>query len=791
MSGMLRELRLACRRLSARPMLVAVAVASMGLGIGVNTAVYSLFSAVFQQQPTAVDPDRLVRVEFGNGNHISYPNARDLLGTEAVDGMAAYAVTRVNLREGETTRSVRAMAVSPEFFRVVGLRSDSGREFSREDDAAVITEAFRRRYLSGRGSPLGQVLDVNGHAFTVVGVLSDRVQAVGSALAPDLYLPLIEPIVPALSDRRKQTLSLLARLRAGQSVSRAAVALTASGRWLEQAHPVDNAQLGTRAYVFPTSGLAAWQTREVPVSLLRAVAMVPFALFGIVLAIACANVAALLLAHGASRRREMAIRIALGSSRWQMAATMMAESLILALPGAIVGIALAHGLCRLAVTIALQYGPATPLLEIDGSVLLFATALAVLSALICGTLPAFELLRAQLPDPLGRAADVPHPRLLSRRALVVGQVIAATMLVLLAARSLRGLTFIQSVDPGFAIDEVATASIGLDPLRYQQDERLALAERCRDAVAALPGIEHASITSLIPLSGDVVSAGFEVERKPEERREARVMNVGTRYFETMRIRLLEGRDFGAADRIEAPAVAIVSQAFVDAHGLGDRALGTRVRRGDHEAWAEIVGVVADSKYAFFGETLQPIVYQPFSQAGGSVHIVAKTFGRPAQILPALRSTMARQDPRAIVEVQTLREATRMESTVRAIGSWTLATVGTLGLGLALVGLYGLIAYTVTLRKRELAVRLAVGATPSQLVRLVVGQAVSMVAVGFAIGTAIMLLVTHPFAFVFSGVAAADSAVLMTTSTLFLVAAAVAAYRPARQAAHTRPADELR
>lgn len=791
MSATFREWRLACRRLAGRPVLVVVAVVSLGLGIGVNVAVYGLFNAVLLQAPTAADPDRLVRVEFGNGNQVSYPNARDLMGTGVFEGMAAYTVTTVNIRAGDTTTGVTAMAVSPEFFGVVGLQPSMGRALTREDDAVVITEGFRRRHLGGHERPLGLTLNANGRSFMVVGVLSDRVRAVTGAIGPDLYLPVIEPVVPGLSDRRRQVLSLLARLRPEQSQPQAAAALVAPARWLEQAHPADNQEFGTRVYVFPTSGLAAWQTRDVPTSLLAALSTVPFAVFGVVLAIACANVAALLLAHGAARRRELAIRIALGASRRQVAATMMAESLVLAIPGALVGVGLAYGVCRAASRIVLPGTPAAVTIDLDGSVVLFAMVLAILSALICGALPALELVRTPLPDALGRGTDTQHGRLLSQRALVVGQVIASTILVLLATRCIQSLAFIQQVDTGFAIDDVVTARVGIDPARYAAAERLAFAERCLDAVASLRGVESASVASLIPLSGDVVSSSFEVEGKADERREAHVMHVGPRYFDTMRIRLGEGREFGRADGSDAPAVAIVSQAFVDAHALGSHAVGTRVRSRETDPWVEIVGVAADSTHAFFGEKPRPILYRPFLQAGGGLHIVARTSDRPELIVSTIRRQIVHQDPGVTVEVRTLRDATRLEATMRAMGSWTLATLGALGLGLALVGLYGLIAYTVTARKRELAIRMAVGASPSRVQRLVIGQAVSMVAVGLAIGAVLVVLITRPVGFIFSGTSAADPLALGFTTALFLSAAAAAAFRPARQAGQAQPIDQLR
>ena len=786
-----RDLRHAVRTLRKSPTLVAVATLSLGLGVGVNTALYSVFRTVFLRAPTAVAPDRLVRIEPGNGNHISYPNVRDLSGGSTLDGTAAYARAGLNLRSGEATEEIVGLMVSPTFFDVVGLRPRVGRTFTSDVDSVVVTDAFWRRRLNGRPDPVGALVVLNGHSFTVTGVLPAGYRAITGALGPDVYIPISEALVPGLADRRRAFLTLLARLHPGVSIEQARAAVTVQAQLLEHLYPEENAGFGRPIYVFPVFGLGGWQTRDMPTIALAGIAAVPFAIFGLVLLIACANVAGLLLARGATRRREIAIRLALGASRKDVVTTLLSESLLLSFAGSALGLLVSWWLCRVLSAIPLPLAPGPLEVSLDVDVFGYALCLTIVVALASGLLPALASTRPQLCEALKRDSAAVRRRLTSRSVLVSGQIAAATFLLFISILCLRSLSFIREVDPGFSIDDLVTARIDLDRVRYAGDERLRFAARTMEVAQTVPGVVSASITSVIPLSGDSVSTVYQVEGRPTPRTETYIMNVGPGYFGTVETRLQRGREFSLLDRVGGPSVAIVNEAFVKAHGLTPDPLGVRVRAADTEPWLEIIGVVDDSKYGFFGEEPQPILCRPFLQTGGGLFVVARGSGATAAWMPMLKEALARQDQTAIVTLQTMREATSLESSMRRAGSTLLGGVGVLGLSLGLIGLYGLMSYTVTERTRELGIRIALGASRRRVQGLVLRNAAGLVGVGLSVGTGLSILAARPLAFLMSGVQIADPWTVALTGALFLGTGLAASYVPSLRAARVDPIVALR
>jgi predicted permease len=661
----IRNLRHAVRTLSRSPTLVIVATLSLGLGVGVNAALYSVFRTVFLQAPTAVAPERLVRIEPGNDNRISYPNFRDLAGGGTLDRTTAYATVGLNLRSGEATEEVVGLMVSPTFFDVVGLRPRLGRTFTSDVDSVVITDAFWRRRLTGRPDPIGASVVLNGHSFTVVGVLPEGHRAITGALGPDLYVPISETLAPGLADRRRTLLTLLARLRPGVSMEQARAAVTVEAQLLEHLYPEESIGFGRPAYVFPILGLGGWQTRDMSTTALAGITAIPFAIFGLVLLIACANVAGLLVARGATRRREIAIRLALGASRRHVVATLLAEAVVLSFAGSVFGLLLAWWLCGVLSTIPLPRAPGPLSVTLGVDVLEYGVCLTVFVALASGLLPALASTRPALNDLVKRDSIAVGRRVTIRSILVSGQIAGATFLLFISILFLRSLSFIREVDPGFAIDDVVTARIDLDQVQYAGDERLRFAAMTMEAVQAVPGVLSASITSAIPLGGDSASRVYQVEGRPTPRTETYVMNVGPGYFRTMKTRLQRGREFSPLDRAGGPPVAIVNETFVKAHGLTSDPLGARVRDADTEPWLEIVGVVDDSKYGFFAEAPQPILCRPFLQTGGRLFVVARGSAAPAAWMPMLKEALARQDQTAIVKLQTMRDATSLESLCEA------------------------------------------------------------------------------------------------------------------------------
>jgi predicted permease len=775
------------RILRSNPGMALVATLSLGLGIGVNTTLYSVVHTVFLQPPTAGAPDRLVRIETGNSNQISYLNYRDLRPDEAFEGFAAYAMTRLNLRAGNDVERVSGMLVTPSFFELLGVRPQVGRGFAQgEERAAIVTHNFARKHSHS----LGAVLNLNGHAFTVVGILSEEYRPVTGSFGPDVYVPVSEATAPALNKRSHAFLTMLGRLRSGASTHQAQAVIMGQARALERMYPNENVDLGRAIHLFPIAGLGSWRTRDMPMFAVVAIAAVPFVIFGLVLLIACANVAGLLLARGAARRREIAIRLAIGAPRSRIVGSLLGECLVLSALGSAAGLLLTYWLCGLVSLVALPQAPGPLRVSPDLSVLLYALFLAFVTTLMCGLTPALASTKPHLVESLKQDTGLSGGRLSARRALVIGQVALSTLLLFVSTLFLRSLTFIGSVDPGFDIEHVVTARIELDRERYPEEQRLGFATQAAEAVRNIPGVVSASIASLIPLAGDSYSTVYEVEGKTVKRSHSYLMHAGPGYFHTMGIRLHVGREFTEADRAGAPPVAIVNEAFVRAHGLGTSPLGAHVRNGERKPWLRIDGVVADSKYGFFGETPQPVVYLPYQQAGGSLIVVARA-ASPAAIILEVRRAILELDKSAMVDARSMRDATTLEFTLRRMGTWLLGMIGALGLALALVGLYGVMAYTVNRRIPELGIRMALGASRPAILWMILRSGLGQVAAGLILGTAISLAAARPLAFLMSGIGTTDPWTIAITSGTLLLAGMAASYFPARRAARVDPMIMLR
>jgi predicted permease len=347
------------------------------------------------------------------------------------------------------------------------------------------------------------------------------------------------------------------------------------------------------------------------------------------------------------------------------------------------------------------------------------------------------------------------------------------------------------MDPGFLIDDIATARIDPDPVRYPDADRPRLAAEALAAARAIPGVTAASLTSIIPLGGDVMERSYIAGNASTTRRDAYVMHVGPDYFETMGIALEHGREFTSSDRAGSPHVAVVSRAFVTAHGIAGNPLGTLVHGGGDEPALEIVGIVADSRYAFFGEHARPIVYRPFFQAGGGLHVVARGAAGPVSLKSALKRALTRLDPGVPIEAATMREATQLEHSARRIGWWILGGLGVLGLGLASIGLYGLMSYKVTRHTRELGIRMALGASRQQAQAFILRGAAVLVGSGAVAGTAAAFALTRPLAFLLNDTSVVDPWVAAATVSVVLGTGLAASYVPSLRATRVDPMAALR
>ncbi len=790
------EIRYAARSLRRNPGLVAVATLSLGLGIGVNTVLYSVFQAVFLQVPTATEPDRLARVEPGNGNLISYPNYRELRTGNVFSGLACYRMSEFNWRVRDEVNAIPGMMISPNFFAVLGMQPQLGRGLTPSDETgAVITHEFWAGRMGGKPGALGSTLQLNGQDFVVQGILPPGHRSVAGAIGPSVYVIATGRIAPQVDQRNQMAFTLIARLNYGAGLPQAAAAMTTQGQALERAYPKDDEGLGQAALAFPVFGLASWQERGTPLGAIVGLATIPFTIFGLVLLIACANVAGLLLARGVDRAREIAIRQALGAPRSRLVRMLLAESLLLAFLGSAAGLLLSLWLCAFIAKIPLPQAPGPLNVVPDFHAAAYALILAVVTTLLCGLTPALASTNPRIHDVLKRESGTGRQRRLSgRRFLVAGQVAASMVLLFLSILFLRSLAFIGTVHPGFDIDQLVTVRLDM-PRDLPLGSRITAALKTEAAVAAVPGIANVSISSLLPLGGDSAATFFGVNGGGVSNVETFLQNVGPNYFRAMGTPLRAGREFTSADRAAAPMVAIVNEEFVRAHELGSSAIGATVRAGNpgttREPPLQIVGVVANSKYSFFSEMPKPVLYRPFLQAGGSVFVIARTIGPPVSSIAALKRVVAGENPTLLIEPKTMRDATSLEVQLRRLGAALLGTVGLLGLVLSMIGLYGIMAYAVNRRTVEIGIRMALGATRSAVLTMVFREGLTLVGTGLGAGIVVALAIARPLDLLMNGVPAADPLTLSATAALMILAGLAASFAPASRATRIAPAIALR
>ena len=792
---MFQDLRYALRMLRKNPGFTVVAILTLTFGIGVNMVLFSTFNAVLLQQPTASHPDRLVYIEPGNGNLLSYPNYLDL--AEGYPMVTGYRMTGVILRSGETIDKATAMTVTGNFFELLGVRLMLGRTFTAAEAApergptlAVLTHNFWRQRLNSSPRAVGQTINLNGRIFTVIGVLPNDHRPLTGLVSPDLYLPLSSIIAPDLNNREEQRLTIVARLGEGVGREQMRDRLIPLFRELEQRYPQINQSLGSSARVFPVSGLASLQSGAIPPELF-AVLSLPFIVTALLFAIACANIAGLLLSRGAKRRREIAIRLSLGASRARLIRTLLTESLVIAGGGAIGALLLTKWLTSALSTVSLP-GLSSPVsITLDVNLLMYTILVTAATCLFCGLVPAWQATKidviAGLKDDISSRF---YRRFSLQSSLVVGQVSVSIVLLIISLLFLRSLTHIGTVNTGLELSRALVAKIELERNRYTPEQSALMIDQAIERVEKLPGVESATITNLIPLSGDSVSSSFEVEGHSDLRgRGLLLQSVGGYYFRTMGIALRHGREFLPQDRRSPLSVAIVNESFAKKYFPGEIALGKRLRANDKETFQEIVGVVADSKYQSFGEEFQPILYRPYQQ--GRALVIVRTSGAPANYLGVVKQAISDLDKSVPVETQTLEKATQLEFVVRRTVAALSGTVGAIGLTLAMIGLYGVMAFAVSQRTKEIGVRIALGATRFNIFRLILRRALVLVGGGIIIGIVFATGLTRVLSFVLAGIKPTDPMIFCGAALVLLLVGALASYLPAHRASRIDPMGSLR
>ena len=802
MNAVFADLRHAIRSLSTSPGLVMVSVLSLALGLGVNLTLFTAIQGIFFYEPTLVEPERVVSVQPGNSNQLSYLNYRDLRDADIFESVAGYRRMGVILRDGGPPKSLSGIVVTANFFEFLGVPLAAGRPFSetealpeRQPRMVVLSHRFWMRRFGGDASAIGRTLTLNGESFAVVGVLPE-VRPVAMLEDPDVYVPISQLVLPTVTDRNNgNALAVLGRLRRDMTREQAATAVTALAQRLERDYPADNADMGRRAAILPLRGGELAGSSEQLI-----VPAVLMALFGLVLLSACANVAGLLLARAAGRQREIALRVALGASRTQVVRLLFAESFGLAVFGTIVGAILSLWLTHVLNTMSVGGTGLNVGLAPSGLLAAYGLTLLAATGLLAGLAPALRTTKQNITAAMHSGGSaMATQRLRLRHAFVVGQVAACMILLVLSSLMLRTLTRIATMDPGFQIERGVVAIVGVDPNRYAVDGGLELGERLADRIQALSGVESVSFANMLPLGTDRSRSRLQVAGASNNGggAAAYLNSVAPGYFATLGVPFVRGRDFAPRERRGSPPVAIVTESFERAYFQGQSALGQRVRRSDTEPYAEIVGVVRDHMFGSYGDSATPVYYMSYLQQPRvstqvrPLILQARVNVPSAAVLRQVEEAIADVDPTVLAIVRTLRDVTSSEARRRGLVSSLLGSAGMLGLVLAMIGLYGMMAYVVATRTSEIGLRMALGASSRDVLAGMLTQGLKLVGIGLGVGTFVALPVALAARSQLAGLSPADPIAYGGTAALLALVGAAACYWPARRAAAVDPIVALR
>jgi putative ABC transport system permease protein len=820
----------ATRQLRRSPGFSALVVLVIALAVGATTAVFSLVNAVLLRPLPYPDPATLWAphlVNEGGGFRspwapFSHPKYRTFLEAQQVFAqVGAYTDENFNLTAGETPERIASEMVTPDYFSVLGARPLVGRLFAAGDEdvaggarSVLLAEGLWRRRFGGDPEVVGKTLEIERHTFTVIGVLPESFVALSGPT--DLWLPLATlPVMwdwaEALDEAGSHFLRAVARSRRGLAPEVVRAGSAAAGTAVAEAHPTPAEFADGSKWSGGAQTLAEFRRDA---NLRRSLVVLLAAVAGVLL-VACANVAGLLLARSVSRRRELAVRASLGAGRSRLAGQLLGESLVLAGLGGVGGVVLAPMLVRGLFAVAPQalssWGVSGSDLQnltaarVDAAVLLFAMAVVTLAAMLAGLAPALVASRADPAEALREggaslAGAGGHRRHRTRRALVVIQSAAAVVLLVGAGLLLRSLDRLWRVDPGFRPQ--GTVSLHLVPSQGEFDRTSAplLHERTLERIAALPGVASVSLGNCLPVSdacnSTIVRAIDGVELPRAEAPLVGAHNVGPGYFRTLGVRLVAGREFAASDRVGAPRVAIVDEATARRLWPDESALGRQISIGmgmQQGEFAEVVGVVSDVRYGTLESAPTEDVYLPDFQTGwSSTRLFVRAEGDPLSLVPALREALRDVAPSVpIASVRTLDEQLARASSRTRFAALLLGVFAALALLLAALGVYGVVAQSVADRRRELGLRMALGAEARRIARMVVQQGVSLVALGVALGAAAAWAAARALEGLLYGVSPRDPWTYAAVPLVVLAAAGVACWLPAWRAARLDPATVLR
>ena len=818
---MLQDVGYALRTLRKSPGFTAVAILSLALGIGANSAIFSLANGLIFRPMHVPHASQVIVVQSQlRGENlggllqyspVSYPDFVDLRSrSQSFSGLVAseYLPLGFAVDKNVLPRMKFGAVVSGDFFRVLGLPPAAGRDFRADEDSvqgrdAVVMLGYDlwKTEFSASAEVIGKTIVVNGLDFTVIGVAPEAFTGPHPMILASLYVPMAmlhrlagESAPNSLERRADRAMFVHGRLRPGVILEQAAAEAEVISRQLAQAYPDTN-----RTCTLVADTESGSRRHSDPLDLTLTVGLL--SLSGVVLLIACANVMNLMLSRGRARSREIAVRLAIGAGRGRLIRQFFTESLIIALAGGILGLLVAQAGADLFSQFRIPSDvPIVLDFNLDPSVFLFTALVAVASAILSGLVPAFRSSRPDLSVALkpGTANGGKRRQLLGRNSLVIGQVAGSLLLLVFATQAYRGVDVLLSAPAGFRTDHLLTATFDPSLARYTPEKTADFYRRLLDRARTLNGVRTAALAEAVPfLPGGnpdrVIPEGY---RLPAGTEAVSVMTdtVSGDYFTSMGIPIVEGRDFAAVDRADAPRVAIVNQLFAGKYYPKQSAVGRRFRlEGATGPLVEIVGVARQSKYFFPVEPPIDYVYLPLEQHPRTgMTLLMHTAVAPGDLSGSLREVVRSLDSgQPVIGIRTMEEIfdQRARGTLNVLLR-TIAGMGLLGLVLALVGLYGLMTYSVGLRQREIGIRMAIGADRLGVMKMVLKQGLVLAGIGVAIGLSILLLVRKPV-MGFVGARSFDWGLLTLTAAGLLGAAAIGAYLPARRASLVDPNTVLR
>jgi predicted permease len=798
----LQDLPYAARILRKNPGFTFVVVLSLAIGIGANTAIFSLLDTLLLKSLPVKQPEQLV---FVSGLHFAHPDPiyQELKERNSVfAGMLTFHTIEMTMSDGSQAERVSGELVSGDFFSTLGVGPHLGRVFNESDDqtpgahlVTVISYNFWQRRFGGDPQIVGKKISINNYSFTIIGVAAQGFHGVEVGSAPDAWVPMM--MKREMLDYRDST-PVMARLKPGVSIEQAQTAINPLFQNILQTFKTNlpaNRIIDTRGIELRSArtGIAGNLRSRFSQSLILLMGLV-----GVVLLIACLNVANLLLARAATRQKEIAVRLAVGASRFRLARQLLTEGFLLSLLGGALGLAFA----RWGTQALLSFLPQNALLEIkpDLRILGFTLAVTVLTGLLFGLAPAwqatrFDVIPALKNDTAAAAGGARRWEL--RRLLVILQVALSLVLMIGGGLFVRSLQNLRAVDHGYTADPIVTMEFALDRNGYKLDQQLNFYEQLRERVTALPGVKSITYIALLPFIRSDFDTEAEIEvpgyqSRPNEKPTAQFNGITSQFFGTFGIQLLSGRGFNSQDSVGPPRVIIVSTSLARYFFGGENPLGRRISAGPFKD-LEIVGVVGDAKLWNLRETMSRTVYYAQEQRlMGRLNLCVRATSDAGALVAAIRHEVRRLDPNLpVFNVKTfadqIDESIYRERLIALLSSF----FGLFALLLAALGLYGVLAYTVARRTREIGIRMALGARTGNVLWLVVRETLFLVSIGIAIGLPIAFAATRLTKGLLFGLTHNDPLTIALATLVMLAIAALAGYLPARRASRVDPLEALR